>query len=43
MKVIGYGRVSTIDQDTTVQEQALRDAGCTVVLTEKKTGTKRQL
>ncbi len=42
MKVIGYGRVSTTDQDTTVQEQALCDAGCTVVLTEKKTGTKRQ-
>lgn len=38
---IGYARVSTEDQDCSIQEAALRAAGCTVVRTEKKSGTSR--
>jgi len=37
----GYARVSTPDQDLTVQEQALRAAGCDIVRAEKATGTTR--
>ncbi|SDE95008.1 recombinase family protein [Rhodospira trueperi] len=36
---IGYARVSTMDQDTDVQVQALRDAGCETIRTEKASGT----
>jgi DNA invertase Pin-like site-specific DNA recombinase len=39
--LIGYARVSTEDQDCTIQEAALRSAGCTVVRSEKKSGTSR--
>lgn len=39
---IGYARASTEDQDCTIQEEALRAAGCTIVRTEKKSGTTRQ-
>ena len=35
----GYARVSTTDQDLTIQEAALRDAGCTVIRSEKRSGT----
>jgi DNA invertase Pin-like site-specific DNA recombinase len=35
----GYARVSTTDQDLTIQEAALRGAGCTILRSEKKTGT----
>lgn len=38
----GYARVSTTDQDLSIQENALRAAGCQVVRSEKKTGTKRE-
>lgn len=38
---IGYARVSTEDQDCSVQETALRSAGCTVIRSEKKSGTSR--
>lgn len=37
--IIGYARASTDDQDCTIQESALRAAGCTVVRSEKKSGT----
>jgi DNA invertase Pin-like site-specific DNA recombinase len=39
MTVIGYARVSTTDQDLTIQETALRTAGCEVIRAEKRSGT----
>ena len=38
----GYARVSTTDQDLSLQEAALRAAGCQVIRAEKKTGTQRE-
>ena len=40
MAIYGYGRVSTTDQDLTVQREALKRAGCTIIRAEKMTGTK---
>ena len=42
MTLYGYARVSTSDQDFTLQEQALRAAGCEVVRAEKVRGTSRE-
>jgi DNA invertase Pin-like site-specific DNA recombinase len=42
MTVIGYARVSTTDQDLSIQETALRAAGCDVVRAEKQSGTSTQ-
>jgi DNA invertase Pin-like site-specific DNA recombinase len=42
MAIYGYARVSTIDQDAGIQEQALRAAGCGVVRSEKVSGTSRR-
>lgn len=42
MNVIGYARVSTTDQDVSIQEAALRAAGCHTVRTEKRSGTTRE-
>jgi len=39
MATYGYARVSSIDQDLTVQLEALRAAGCDVIRSEKITGT----
>ena len=39
---IGYARVSTTDQDLTVQLEALKAAGCEVVRSEKVSGTSRE-
>ena len=41
MALYGYARVSTRDQDFTLQEEALRAAGCDVVRAEKVTGSSR--
>lgn len=41
MALYGYARVSTIDQDVTLQERTLRAAGCNIVRSEKVSGSKR--
>ncbi len=40
MAIYGYARVSTTDQDLSIQRDALERAGCTIVRAEKVTGTK---
>ena len=39
MTVYGYARVSTTDQDLTVQKEALKNAGCEIIRNEKVSGT----
>lgn len=40
-RLYGYARVSTEDQDTSIQISALKAANCITVFSEKKSGTKR--
>ena len=39
MTVIGYARVSTTDQDLSIQKTALKAGGCEVIRAEKRSGT----
>lgn len=39
MSIYGYARVSTTDQDLSIQIEALKAAGCEIVRSEKQTGT----
>jgi len=42
MATYGYARVSTTDQDLTIQVTKLKEAGCEVIRQEKVTGTTRE-
>lgn len=42
MATYGYARVSTTDQDLSIQVQALRKAGCDIIREEKRSGTTRE-
>ena len=42
MALYGYARVSTADQDCTLQEQALRAAGCAIIRAEKVSASRRE-
>jgi DNA invertase Pin-like site-specific DNA recombinase len=41
MTLFGYARVSTVEQDVSIQEAALRAAGCQTIRSEKKSGSDR--
>ena len=41
MALYGYARVSTVDQECTLQEHALRAAGCAVIRSETALATRR--
>jgi DNA invertase Pin-like site-specific DNA recombinase len=40
-RLVGYARVSTDEQSTDAQLDALRDAGCTAIFTEHRSGADR--
>ena len=42
MAIYGYARVSTEDQDLTIQQDALEKAGCEIIRAEKVSGTSTQ-
>ena len=39
MTIYGYARISTADQDLTIQEEALKASGCEMIRSEKVSGT----
>src|ERR1700746_3804985 len=41
MPLYGYARVSSLDQDVSIQRAALKAAGCEVIRAEKASGTRR--
>ena len=41
MPLYGYARVSTLDQDLSIQQAALKAAGCAVIRAETASGTRR--
>ena len=41
MAIYGYARASTLEQNVTIQEDALRRAGCEVIRSEKASGSSR--
>jgi DNA invertase Pin-like site-specific DNA recombinase len=40
-RIFGYARVSTTDQDLSIQQAALEASGCLKIFAEKKSGTRR--
>ena len=42
MTLLGYARVSTTDQDLSIQEAKLRAAGCQIIRAEKRSGANPQ-
>ena len=42
MSVVGYARVSTLDQDHTTQIERLKSANCEKIFSEKKSGTSKK-
>lgn len=42
MPIYGYARVSSVSQDLAIQQDRLNEAGCTVIRSEKVTGTSRE-
>jgi len=42
MASYGYARVSTSEQDLSIQEEALRSAGCEIIRSEKVSGNSRE-